>query len=144
MTAVLDRCLIARLGLACEDGPYVVPVNFAYTVRDGAITIYAHGAPQGRKIDAIAADPRCCVEVDHLIGMVDAGTGACGLSSYYESVIGWGAARVVTDADEAKQALRLLVARQAPELVDTVPTPPPDRVVVIAVDLHTVTGKACR
>jgi len=141
ITAVLDRCLIGRLGLVDSAGPYVVPVNFAYAIAGGRITVYMHGAPEGRKIAAIKADPRCCFEADCFDGLSDEGTGACGLSAYYQSAIGFGDARLVTDDAEARQALAAIVARQAPELVDTLPTPIPSKVQVIAVDLDTVTGK---
>lgn len=144
ITAILDRCLIARLGFVTEDGPYVVPVNYGYVARDGRITVYVHGAPNGRKLSAIAADPRCCFETDQLIGLVEEGPGACGLSSFYESVIGFGDARVVTDPDEGQAALRAIVSRQAPQLADSAPPPPVGKVTVIAVDLHTIEGKAHR
>ncbi|MCL2783364.1 MAG: pyridoxamine 5'-phosphate oxidase family protein [Propionibacteriaceae bacterium] len=144
ITAVLEHCQIARLGLVGEKGPYVVPVNFAYAVRDDNITIYAHGAPSGRKLAMINADPRCCVEVDHMIGLATGETGQpCGHSTYYESVIGTGFARIVTDPNEVRHALQLLVARHMPDDVDAVPALPKN-VVVVAVDLDTVTGKANR
>lgn len=142
ITAVLDRCLIMRLGLVDDDGPYIVPVHFAYVVRDGRITVYAHGATQGRKYAAIAGRPQCCVEVDQLDGLFDGGTGACGLSGNYQSVIGFGVARIVDAQDEAHDAMAAIVARQKPEMVATVPSPLPDHVAIIAVDLDQVTGKA--
>jgi len=141
---VLDKCVIARLGLVDIEGPYVVPVNFAYKVADGKITVYAHGAPVGRKLAAIAADSRCCVEADHVIGLAQSGPGACGHTTYYESVIGFGRARLVDDPVEAKEALSLLVARQAPDQIDTLPDAVPSAVAVIAIDLESVAGKANR
>jgi len=143
ITSVLDQCLIMRLGLIDHGGPYVVPMHFAHLVRGGQITVYAHGAPDGRKLAAIKANPRCCVEVDHLDGLVDDGTGPCGLGAHYQSVIGFGDARVVNDPVEARNALALLVQRQAPDQVDALPEVLPSQVVIIAVDLETVTGKAC-
>jgi len=149
IVAVLEACLIGRLGFVTADGPYVVPVNFGYLVTgstptgDGQrVTVYVHGATVGRKLAAIDADPRCCFETDRLLGLVDPGTIACDLSSYYESVIGFGQARIVTDPDEARAGMRALVARQAPHFVETTPAPPPDKVTVIAIDLDTITGKA--
>ena len=143
IVAILARCRIMRLGFADEEGPYVVPVNFGYAVRDGRITVYAHGANEGRKVTAIKGRRHCCVEVDMLDGMYDAGTGACGLSSYYRSVIGFGTGRIVDDPSEAREAMMLLVGRQRPDMVATVPSPLPDQVSIIAVDLDQVTGK-CR
>ena len=144
ITAVLDKCLIARFGLVDAEGPYVVPVHFAYRLRDGRFTIYSHGAPTGRKIAALTADPRCCVEIDRLDGLIDDGTGACSLSAAYESVIGFGRARVVDDPQEAHEAIAAIVARQAPDQVSTLPDTLPAHVAIIAVDLDEVTGKTKR
>jgi len=144
VTAILDKCPIARFGLVDDEGPYVVPVNFAYKVTEGRLTIYAHGAAAGRKLAAIAVDARCCVEADYLIGLAQDSPGACGHTSHYESVIGFGRARLVDDPAEAREALRLLVVRQAPDQADTLPAEVPSAVAVIAVDLDTVMGKANR
>ncbi len=66
------------------------------------------------------------------------------MSTYYESVIGFGRARLVTDPEEAREGLRLLVARHAPEMADDLPDVLPSGLAVIAVDVETITGKANR
>lgn len=50
---IIDACEILRLGLADGDFPYIVPVNFAYTVTDGQICFYIHGAVAGRKYELL-------------------------------------------------------------------------------------------
>jgi len=49
--------------LGCIDGgePYVVPIN--YLLDEGSI--YSHSLP-GRKIDAMRANPRVCLQVDQI------------------------------------------------------------------------------
>ena len=61
---LIDRCDTVRLGLAVEGTPYVVPLSFGYETRDGKITLYFHGAKEGRKHEMIAKSPRVCVEGD--------------------------------------------------------------------------------
>ena len=93
---ILDEAQVIRLGLVDEGRPYVVPLNFA---RDGD-EIWLHCAAEGRKLRCLRADPNVCIEADRLI-QVTSGPSACGAwTSHYESVIGFGAAEVVTDDDE--------------------------------------------
>ena len=41
---IIDACEILRLGLADGDFPYILPVNFAYTVEGERICFNIHGA----------------------------------------------------------------------------------------------------
>ncbi len=52
---------IGRLGCIDNGEPYVVPVNYLF--EDGSI--YSHSLP-GRKIDAMRAHPRACLQVDEI------------------------------------------------------------------------------
>jgi nitroimidazol reductase NimA-like FMN-containing flavoprotein (pyridoxamine 5'-phosphate oxidase superfamily) len=52
---------VGRLGCVDKDEPYVVPIN--YLVEKGSI--YSHSLP-GRKIDAMRAHPRVCLQVDQI------------------------------------------------------------------------------
>ena len=52
---------IGRLGCIDNNEPYVVPIN--YLVDENAI--YSHSLP-GKKIDAMRAHPRACLQVDHI------------------------------------------------------------------------------
>ena len=70
MTRMLDeteaRNLIAagkigRLGCIDDGEPYVVPINYLFE----DMSIYSHSMP-GRKIDALRAHPRACIQVDEI------------------------------------------------------------------------------
>ena len=52
---------LGRLGCVDQEGPYVVPIN--YLLDDGEI--YSHALP-GKKINAMRAEPRVCLQVDHI------------------------------------------------------------------------------
>jgi nitroimidazol reductase NimA-like FMN-containing flavoprotein (pyridoxamine 5'-phosphate oxidase superfamily) len=58
---VIKAGKVGRLGCIDKDEPYVVPIN--YLVDEGSI--YSHSLP-GRKIDAMRAHPRACLQVDHI------------------------------------------------------------------------------
>ena len=52
---------IGRLGCVDNGEPYVVPVNYVFE----DVSIYSHSLP-GRKIDALRAHPRACLQVDEI------------------------------------------------------------------------------
>ena len=52
---------IGRLGCVDNGEPYVVPINYVF--EDGSI--YSHSLP-GRKIEALRAHPRACLQVDEI------------------------------------------------------------------------------
>ena len=52
MTDVMKRCDVCRLALNDEDGyPYLLPLNFGMEETDGRVTLYFHGAKEGKKYD---------------------------------------------------------------------------------------------
>lgn len=58
---MLGRGRLARLGCVAEGEAYVVPVHYYF---DGECA-YFHSLP-GRKIDALRAHPRACLQVDEI------------------------------------------------------------------------------
>ena len=52
---------IGRLGCVDNGEPYVVPVNYVFE----EMSIYSHSLP-GRKIEALRAHPRACLQVDEI------------------------------------------------------------------------------
>ena len=57
MTDVMKRCDVCRLALNDEDGyPYLLPLNFGMEETDGRVTLYFHGAKEGKKYDLIRKD----------------------------------------------------------------------------------------
>lgn len=57
--ALLLEGKLGRLGCIANGEPYVIPINYLF--EDGFI--YSHSLP-GRKIDALHAQPRACLQVD--------------------------------------------------------------------------------
>ena len=62
--AILDKCMIVHLGLVDGDEPYVVPLNYGYTMDNGKLTLYMHGARTGYKLDLMRANPKVFFEMD--------------------------------------------------------------------------------
>lgn len=61
---IIDECNIIRIGLADGDFPYIVPLNFAYTVSGKQIEFYVHGAMAGRKYELMKKNKKCSFEMD--------------------------------------------------------------------------------
>jgi nitroimidazol reductase NimA-like FMN-containing flavoprotein (pyridoxamine 5'-phosphate oxidase superfamily) len=109
---ILDRARVCRLAMTADGPqgpiPYVVPVFFA--CRDGRL--YVHCAEEGRKLDLVGRNPRVCVEVDEVRGILPAEK-PCAFSSVFRSVIASGTAARVQDAGAKREALDLLMAKYA-------------------------------
>lgn len=90
------------IALSDADGPYVVTMSYGYDVQGSRL--YFHCARKGRKLDAIAADPRACVTV-----VLDRGYKSGECAHPYESVVLTGRMRVVDDPAEKLHGLRVLM-----------------------------------
>jgi len=138
---VLGRCPTGHLGLVDEHGPYVVPISFGYEVADGRVVIWCHSARVGRKTRAVRAGGRVCFEVDCLNEIVTDVEEACDMTAMYESVMGFGEVREVTDAAEARRGAAVIVDRYSPGASSTLPMPLRTNVIVFKIELDELTGK---
>jgi len=103
--AVIDRAAFGVLAVA-GDQPYCVPLSF---VRDGD-RLYFHGALEGRKVRALARDPRVCVS---FVGSVFAPPDDFTMA--YESATVFGTVSEITDRDGKIRALEKLCRRFTPD-----------------------------
>ena len=109
--AILDTAMVVRLGLAVDNEPYVVPMNYGYTLENGRLTLYLHGAQRGKKLDMIRANPRVFLEMDcNLIPFE--GEKPCQYGLSYSSIMASGTAHIVEDVEEKMQALTILMKTQ--------------------------------
>lgn len=108
---ILDESKVLHLGLVDGDEPYVVPMNYGYTMEDGKMTLYLHGAKRGKKLDLIRANPKVFFEMDCDIVPFE-GEVACKYGITYASVMGKGIAEIVEDVEVKKFALSALMKTQ--------------------------------
>ena len=108
---ILDTASVLHLGLAVDNEPYVVPMNYGYTMEGDKLTIYLHGATRGKKLDMIRANPRVFFEMD-CDRVPFEGEKPCQYGMVYSSVMGRGSARIVEDVEEKKKALTILMKTQ--------------------------------
>lgn len=110
----LDRGQIIHLGLCDGDQPYVVPMNYGYTMEDGMLTIYMHGAVNGYKYEVMQANPKVSFSIECDVQPFP-GKVACQYGTSYSSVMGKGIVELITDVEEKKQALSLFMKTQTGE-----------------------------
>ena len=108
---ILDDGKVLHLGLAVDNEPYVVPMNYGYTHENGQLVLYLHSALQGKKLDMIRANPRVFFEIDTDLVPFE-GEKPCQYGLAYSSVMGRGTARIVEDVEDKKQAMSVLMKTQ--------------------------------
>lgn len=106
---IVRRCTCCRLGFRDGDEVYIVPLNFGYEMDGDTYTLYFHGAKAGRKMELIQKSPYVGFEMDTNYALHEADL-ACGHSARFQSIIGNGTVRIVSEAEEKKRGLSLLMA----------------------------------
>ena len=109
--AILDNAKVLHLGLCVDNEPYVVPMNYGYTMEDGKLTLYLHSAVRGKKLDMIRENPKVffemCCDVTPFEGKLP-----CQYGVTYSSVMGRGTARIIEDVEEKMAAMTVLMKTQ--------------------------------
>ena len=111
ITRILDEGKVLHLAMAVDNEPYVVPMNYGYTMEDGRLVLYLHSAVRGKKLDMIRANPRVFFELDCDVTPFE-GQVACQYGLTYSSIMGRGTARIVEDVEEKMQAMSILMKTQ--------------------------------
>ena len=108
---ILDTAKVLNLGLCQNDEPYVVPMNYGYTMEEGKLTLYLHSAVKGKKLDMVQANPKVFFSMD-CDRMPFEGRVPCQYGLVYSSIMGRGRATLVEDVEEKKRAMSLLMKTQ--------------------------------
>jgi nitroimidazol reductase NimA-like FMN-containing flavoprotein (pyridoxamine 5'-phosphate oxidase superfamily) len=132
---IITESKVCRLALSEDDRPYIVPLSFGY---DGA-ALYFHGALEGKKIDILRKNSNVCFEFDSDGEPIQLDQG-CNWSVRYKSVIGYGKARLLEDADSKHRALDIIMRHYSAESFEY-PEEAVNKTAIIRVDIETVTGK---
>jgi nitroimidazol reductase NimA-like FMN-containing flavoprotein (pyridoxamine 5'-phosphate oxidase superfamily) len=133
---ILTRSKICRLAMIDNGLPYILPFNYGFYNN----CIYIHSAPAGKKIDLLRENPLVCFEVEQQADIIE-GEVACKWSTLYRSVVGYGNVEIVTDLEEKKRGLEIIMAQHgAPEKIEF------DRkelefIVILKLSITTMTGK---
>ena len=118
--AILDAGLIAHVGFCIDGQPFVIPMLYA-RVDD---TLLLHGSIASRLITALASGTPACISMTIVDGLVLARS-HFHHSVNYRSVVAFGTAKLVADADEKVAALARFVETIVPGRAAE--SRPPDR-----------------
>ena len=108
---ILDTAKVLHLGLAVDNEPYVVPMNYGYTEEEGKLVLYLHSALKGKKLDMMRTNPRVFFEIE-CDRMPFEGKLPCQYGLVYSSIMGRGEARIVEDVEEKMKAMSILMKTQ--------------------------------
>lgn len=109
IAAILDEALVSHVGFAVDGQPYVIPTLHA---RVGE-RVYFHGSSASRTIRALASGVEACLTATLLDGVVLARS-AVHQSVNYRSVVVFGRARPIRDAEEKLAAVEAFSERLIP------------------------------
>lgn len=108
---ILDTARVLHLGLAVDNEPYVVPMNYGYTMEDNKLVLYLHSAVRGKKLDMIRKNPNVFFQMDCDQQPFN-GKVACQYGLSYSSIMGQGRAKIVENVEEKKIAMSVLMKTQ--------------------------------
>jgi len=87
----------------CHDNePYIVTLSYGYDSANNSL--YFHCSPHGLKLDFIKKNPKVCATIIEDGGYV---INECG--HIYKTVVFWGNMTVVTEMNEKKQGMKILL-----------------------------------
>ncbi len=108
---ILDTAKVLHLGLCCKNEPYVVAMNYGYTLENDELTLYLHGATMGKKLDMMRENPNVFFEMECDV-IPFQGDVACKFGTSYSSIMGRGVASFITEPVEKAKALSLFMKTQ--------------------------------
>ena len=107
---ILENNDVCRVAIKDKEGLYIVPLNYGFEFINDKLTLYFHGAKEGRKAAAFKDENKeVAFEIDEKIKMEGDGNIACTYTYYYKSIVGNGFASIVGIDEERKRALRLIM-----------------------------------
>ena len=111
---IIEQCTTCHVAMVDDAGvPYVIPLSFGYSLKDGILELYFHCAHVGKKLDCIRKNPNVAFSmcVENRIEIHE--DVYCKSGRFYASVVGQGKAEIVEDSAEKCRGLSLLMERQA-------------------------------
>jgi nitroimidazol reductase NimA-like FMN-containing flavoprotein (pyridoxamine 5'-phosphate oxidase superfamily) len=136
---ILRQENLGFLGLSMNGQPYVVPLNYAYS--EGRILF--HGARVGKKLDYLKANPQVCFTVGRQAGRVFRHPQGARCHVDNDSVICYGLARIVEDADERREVLNTFNRRFQPD-AEEIPLAVASQCCAVEIKIAEATGRQQR
>ena len=141
---IIEACDVVRIGLKDEEGIFIVPMNYVYDLDESGealkLTLYIHGAKEGRKAEAFSMEPAAAIEMDCMHEIIT-GDYTCSYSYAYRSIMGSGTVHELTDEQEKIHALARIMEHMAPGVEIEFRSEMLERTGVYRIDVTHFTGK---
>ncbi|MDR3001836.1 MAG: pyridoxamine 5'-phosphate oxidase family protein [Fibromonadaceae bacterium] len=108
---VVKKCKVCRLALSENDMPYIVPLNYGYIFENETLTLFFHGAVEGKKLDIIRINSNACFEIDCDRNLVEGKT-PLDYGFAFKSIIGFGKIVILEEANEKTYGLNQIMKHQ--------------------------------
>lgn len=112
---ILEACKICHLAMVDDGKPYVIPLNYGYSLNGGTLTLYFHSASAGRKIDILKRSGMAAFSLC-LEGGIVTGDTACKYGCLFASAAGSGKVEFIENIEEKCRALSIFFAHQTGEI----------------------------
>ena len=133
---ILNESEICRIAMVDGTEPYIVPLNYGYSNN----VIYLHSAPAGRKMEIIGANNRVCFEIEYGLEIIKKDE-PCQWSAKYRSVIGYGNIEIVTDTENKKKGLDIIMQKYGYQVPGNYNEGSLSRMVLLQLKIEKLTGK---
>jgi nitroimidazol reductase NimA-like FMN-containing flavoprotein (pyridoxamine 5'-phosphate oxidase superfamily) len=136
---IIKKCEVCNVAFYDEGFPYIVPLNFGVSQREGMIELYFHCAKVGKKLDLLRANNHVAFSMtcSHKLILEEA---ACESTMEYESVCGNGILKELGDEDKVK-ALNILMKQYSGRDNYTFPENELRAVAVLKLTVNEIAGK---
>lgn len=138
--SIIDKCDCLHLALIDGDFPYVLPMNFGFEDDGEKLTLYFHGAKDGKKWELIANNPHAAFSMSCAHELVP-GKVPCASTFKYMSVCGKGLVKMV-EGDERMHALTVIMAHYDRKQTHTFEEKHARAVSVFKMEVESFTGKS--
>ena len=109
---ILLQCKTCHVAMVDNGSPYVVPLSYGYKILSGnTLELYFHSALEGRKLDVLRRNNKVCFEMSNEGDPVQAEI-PCNSGYYFTSVVGYGEAVFIENAEEKCKALSIIFSHQ--------------------------------
>ena len=111
ISRILDTAKVLRLGIAVDNEPHIIPLNYGYTMENGELKLYMHSAVKGNKLELLRRNPNVCFQLD-CDNIPFEGKVACQYGLSYCAISGRGRAVIVEDVQEKMEGMSILMKTQ--------------------------------
>jgi nitroimidazol reductase NimA-like FMN-containing flavoprotein (pyridoxamine 5'-phosphate oxidase superfamily) len=133
---ILQESVICRIAMVDQGEPYIIPLNYGYS--DNAL--YIHSALKGKKMDILKRNNRVCFEIE-LPAEIIRNELSCDWSTKSRSVIGYGIVEIITNTEEKKKGLDIIMKHHGKASGNAYKDILVDSIVILKLNIDNITGK---